>query len=83
MPSKLQFLHPYQLFLLLVFMMCGSEAKVQSVNPEFLHSIASKADYDLLKGKPLTEKYGMVESVNNVLDLRDDQLYFVSSEKWR
>lgn len=83
MPSKLQFLHPFQFFLLLVFMMCGSEAKVQSVNPEFLHRIATKAEYDLLKGKPLTEKYGMVESVKIVLDLRDDQLYFVSSDKWR
>jgi pyruvate,water dikinase len=63
--------------------MCGSEAKVQTTAPEFLHKLDTKADFDLLKGKPLTEKYGMVESVKIVLDLRENALYFVSSEKWR
>jgi pyruvate, water dikinase len=50
--------------------------------PEFLSRLRHQADFDLLKGKPLNEKYGQVESIKVILDLRTDLLYFVSSSKF-
>jgi pyruvate, water dikinase len=54
----------------------------QVPKPDFLSKLEGKADFDLLKGKPLNEKYGQVESIKVVLDLRTDLLYFVLSERF-
>lgn len=50
--------------------------------PDYLHRLYSMTDFDLLKGKPLTEKYGQVASIKIVLDLRTDLLYFTSSSRF-
>lgn len=55
-------------------------ANAQVATPEHLGRLKTQADFDLLKGKPLSEKYGQVESIKIVLDLRSDRLYFVSSK---
>ncbi|MFN8395110.1 MAG: PEP/pyruvate-binding domain-containing protein [Bacteroidia bacterium] len=60
----------------------GVAAKAQQGQPDFLHQLASKDDFDLLKGKPLTAKYGMVESVKLVWDLRAEKMYYISGKRW-
>jgi pyruvate, water dikinase len=75
--------YPVLICLVLGFMACTPGAQVQTAGPDYLHRLETREEFDLLKGKPLTEKYGMVESVKIVLDLRDQKLYFTSSTKWR
>ncbi len=72
------------LLVILLTMSClsGSKAVAPPENPDYLSRLRTKADFDLLKGKPLSEKYGQVESIKVVLDLRTELLYFVSSEKF-
>lgn len=71
-----------RIWFLILAMTVPSSLWTQGNSPDYLHQLASKADFDLLKGKPLTEKYGQVESVKIVLDLRSNLLYFTSSAKW-
>lgn len=49
---------------------------------DYLHELRSQADFNELKGKPLTAKYGMVESVKLVWDLRADKMYYISGSRW-
>lgn len=66
---------------LLLLLLVGSSA-LFGQSPDYLSRLDTQADFDLLKGKPLNAKYGQVESIKLVLDLRTDSLYFISSDKF-
>ena len=46
---------------------------------EYLPRIDCPTDFNYLKGKSLTEKFGQVASVKIVYSIRNDQLYFINS----
>ena len=49
---------------------------------DYLERIGCPADYQYLKGKSLTEKFGQVSSVKIVYDIRADKLYFMHSTRY-
>ncbi|MEM0996176.1 MAG: PEP/pyruvate-binding domain-containing protein [Bacteroidota bacterium] len=51
--------------------------------PFYLSSLKSVADYTVLKGSPVVEKYGQVESVKVLWELKKDKLYFISSYHYK
>lgn len=46
---------------------------------DYLPRIDCPGDYNYLKGKSLTEKFGQVASVKIVYSIRDDKIYFINS----
>ncbi|MEM7039550.1 MAG: hypothetical protein AAF570_21425, partial [Bacteroidota bacterium] len=59
-------------------------AQTTPSGPKYFHQLDSAVQFDQLKGKPAVEKYGQVESVKVIWDLKKDQFYFISSHhfKW-
>ncbi|MCB0532395.1 MAG: hypothetical protein H6574_24035 [Lewinellaceae bacterium] len=53
-------------------------------HPKSFPELRTPADFDALKGKPINEKYGQVESVKVIWDLKKDKLHFISAHhfKW-
>lgn len=71
-----------RLGLWLMMAILSSNLDAQGNRPDYLHELPSKVEFDQLKGKPLTAKYGMVESVKLVWDLRGDVMYYISGARW-
>lgn len=75
------------LLLALTLVVAGcAEQKRRSVGaarePDSLPALASRADFAMLAGAPLTLKYGAVRSVKVVLDLKDSALYYAHSRRY-
>lgn len=51
--------------------------------PEYRESLRYKGEFDQLKGEPTSQKYGQVESVKVLWDLKKDKVYFISSQHHR
>lgn len=49
---------------------------------DYLEKIGCPGDYQYLKGKSLTEKFGQVASVKIVYSIRTDKLYFINSSRY-
>lgn len=67
---------------LLLFLGSLNPLILEAQREDYLHELRSQSDFDELKGKPLTAKYGMVESVKLVWDLRGDVMYYISGARW-
>jgi len=51
-------------------------------NIDYLKSITCFKDYKVLQGSPLTEKYGQVQSVKLIYQIKSASLYFAESKKY-
>jgi hypothetical protein len=49
---------------------------------DFLPRIGCRGDFDYLKGKPLSEKFGKAESVKLVYEIGKGKIYFLNSKKY-
>lgn len=49
---------------------------------DYLNKISCQADFDYLKGKPLSEKFGKAYSVKLVYEISSKKLYFLNSKKY-
>ena len=49
----------------------------------FLPSINTKTEFNLLKGKPNTSKFGQVDAMKVLLDLKTDSLYFINANYYK
>lgn len=54
----------------------------QNKIPDFLNEIKSKQDFDLLKGKPLSNNYNGIECVKLVYVIATKKLYYLQSVKY-
>lgn len=68
------------LALLLAFTQACSQP---AFNGNFKEQITSAADFNALKGEPLSQNYANIECVKLVYDLRSNRLYYVQSKKYR
>jgi pyruvate,water dikinase len=58
----------------------GCEYK--SGGADYLSRIGCPADFNYIKGKPLTEKFGKAESIKIVYSIPDDKIYFINSSRY-
>lgn len=49
---------------------------------DYLSRIGCKGDFDYIKGKPLTEKFGYAQSIKIVYRLRGKELFFTNSSRF-
>lgn len=69
------------LFLLLI---CGSVSYSQkSVKPHSLKALATRADFDLLKGEPLSNNFNGIECVKVVFDIKSKTIYYLESKTYK
>lgn len=52
-------------------------------NGDFKEHINNAADFNVLKGAPLSQNYANIECVKLVYEIRSDKLYYVQSKKYR
>jgi hypothetical protein len=71
------------IFLLLVSAKCNAQPSPDCVykggKASYLTRIGCPSDFNYIKGKPLTEKFGYAESVKIVYSIKDDKVYFTNS----
>jgi pyruvate,water dikinase len=66
-----------------VALVCLSfNASGQGKAPDFLNEIKSRQDFDLLKGKPLSNNYNGIECVKLVYVIATKKLYYLQSVKY-
>lgn len=71
-----------------LFMVCmqaqpaPTECQYRQGVRDYLSGIGCPGDYQYLKGKSLTEKFGQVASVKIVYSIRTGQLYFINSSRY-
>lgn len=68
------------LSLALVFVFSCSNAQKP---PKFLSQLTSKEDFKTLDGNPLSKKYGEVDAIKVVYDIKNDTLYFLNSKNYK
>jgi len=69
------------LFLLLI---CGFVPYAQkSSKPHSLKILATRADFDLLKGEPLSNNFNGIECVKVVFDIKSNTIYYLESKKYK
>jgi pyruvate, water dikinase len=69
--------------LVLVLPRCGHSQNCVQKNAKeaFLEKIGCAADFDFLKGEPLSDHYAQVDAVKMVYDLKKQKLYFINHKK--
>lgn len=67
----------------LAFLQCNHNQNCVQKNAKeaFLEKIGCTADFDFLKGAPLSDHYAQVDAVKIVYDLKTQKLYFINHEK--
>lgn len=50
---------------------------------EYMYFLSEPADFETLSGMPLTVKYGQVDAVKIVYDIRDEQIYYINAQYFR
>lgn len=66
-------------FLLILIFSCSNAQKP----PKYLNELTSKEDFKTLDGNPLSKKYGEVDAVKVVYDIKQDSIYFLNSKNYK
>ncbi len=91
--TKASFTQNYRMrsLLLYTFLFCLlSGCKAQSDkgceykggSADYISRIGCAADFNYIKGRPLTEKFGHAESIKIVYSIRDKKIYFTNSSRY-
>lgn len=71
------------LLLPLLFLQCNAQnnpgCEYKSGNKDYLDRIGCPGDFNYLKGKPLSEKFGYAESLKIIYSIREEKVYFSNS----
>lgn len=74
--------YKYHFFLLLLA--CSSLVYSQKPNkPHSLKVLATRADFDLLKGEPLSNNFNGIECVKVVFDIKSKIIYYLESKRYK
>ena len=68
--------------LLFVFTLVFSCSNAQKP-PKFLNELSSIEDFKTLDGKPLSKKYGEVDAIKVVYDIKNDVIYYLNSKNYK
>ncbi len=68
--------------LLLFFLVFACIGLVAQKQPPYLKSIPDQAAFDALAGRPFVQKYGDVQSLKVVFDLKDSSVYYIPSSRY-
>jgi hypothetical protein len=67
-----------------LFLIYSSAAYCQiSSRLHSLHTLTTKADFDLLKGEPLSTNFNGIECVKVVLEIKSKTIYYLESKKYK
>lgn len=74
-----------QIILRLCFLLClsGKPALFAQSVPDYLNELKSRKDFDMLKGRPLSENYNGIECIKLVYSLSSGKLYYLQSLKYK
>jgi len=74
-----------QLFfaLLFLFALAGTSQETKKKAPTHLYALKSRADFDMLKGKPLSGGFKGIECIKLVYVLKNKTLYYLESKRYR
>lgn len=72
----------YILLFLLAFCSVGLYAQ-KSAKPHSLHILATRADFDLLKGEPLSNNFNGIECVKVVFEIKSKTIYYLESKTYK
>ena len=61
-------------------LICMSTYSFSQDSTHFLSQISSEDEYALLKGDPNTSKFGEVDAVKVLYDIKNDSIYFINSD---
>ena len=61
-------------------LICMSTYSFSQHSTHFLSQISSEDEYALLKGDPNTSKFGEVDAVKVLYDIKNDSIYFINSD---
>ncbi len=78
-------MHTRYYFILLISFFVSSvfaQEPSKNTNEKYLTQINGHEEFVSIQGEPLTRKYGQVAAVEIVLDIRDDKLYFINSNRY-
>ncbi|MFN8287112.1 MAG: PEP/pyruvate-binding domain-containing protein [Chitinophagales bacterium] len=68
------------LFPILIWAQTKKECAYKGGQVAYLNEIRCRNDYHAMKGPPLSEKYGNVESVKLLYEIKKDRIFFANSE---
>ncbi len=68
-----------RLVFIFIFIFSGSSLVSQS----YLNKLSTPAEFNKLKGEPLTNKYGIVEAVKVVYDLKTKKIYYINNRRYK
>ncbi len=51
--------------------------------PKYLFEISNKNDFEILSGSPISNKYGGVDAIKVVYDIKADQIYYLNSKNYK
>lgn len=72
------------LFFLLLLLSVSTAAEAQKPKkPHSLKALNSRADFDLLKGEPLSNNFNGIECVKVVFELKTRQVYYLESKTYK
>ncbi len=54
-----------------------------SAKPHSLYTLATRADFDLLKGEPLSNNFNGIECVKVVFEIKSNTIYYLESKKYK
>ncbi|MEP1487136.1 MAG: PEP/pyruvate-binding domain-containing protein [Algibacter sp.] len=72
----------FRLFLVFIALLIVAN-QIASAQINYKGKLASIIDFNALKAKPLTQKYGNVEALKVVYDLNSEKLYFINSKHYK
>ncbi|MBS1634403.1 MAG: hypothetical protein JST26_00680 [Bacteroidetes bacterium] len=72
----------FSLLVLLAGLLYPCQNQAQSRVPDYLNTISNRADFDRMKGKPLSNNYNGIECIKVIYELRTDKIYYIESRKY-
>tara|TARA_B100000809_G_scaffold266090_2_gene327292 strand:- start:692 stop:2617 length:1926 start_codon:yes stop_codon:yes gene_type:complete len=72
---------PFILFILLSF--ADSSFSSAQLKSKFLNEINNLDEFNLLSGSPLSNKYGGVDAIKVVYDIKTEQIYFLNRKNYK
>ncbi|MBL4593696.1 MAG: hypothetical protein JKX68_07785 [Flavobacteriales bacterium] len=66
----------------ILFLSFSSCTSAQS-SPKYLYKIANNKDFEMLCGSPISNKYGGVDAIKVVYDVKANKIYFLNSKNYK
>ena len=66
------------ILLLSVFISCTAQPE-----PKYLYGLKDKAEFNMLSGKPLSNKYGEVDAIKVVYDIKSAKIYYLNGKNYK